>query len=54
MIYQDDVCVGVSTKEKLKHKIEKILKKLNETGMTINKDKYKVNYGKVSYLGYQI
>ena len=31
-----------------------ILKKLNKAGMTINKNKCKLNCDKISYLGYQI
>ena len=54
VIYQDDICVGASTKEELKYKVVQILKKLSEVGMTINEDKCELMCEKISYLGYQI
>ena len=54
MIYEDNIGVGVSTKEELKHEIEQILKNLTQVGMTINKEKCEINCNKVSYLEYQI
>ena len=45
--------MGAFTKEELKYKTEKNLKKLKERGMIINKDKYKLNCDNESYLGCQ-
>ena len=46
--------MGTSTQEELKYKTVRILNKLNEAKMSINKDKCELNCDKVSYLGYQI
>ena len=54
IIYQDDICLGASTREELKSKTEQVLQRLKQAGMTINRDKYKLDYKKISYLGYQI
>ena len=43
------IYIGASTKEEVKQRMKQILKKLNEVGMTINKDKFELNYDKVLY-----
>ena len=52
MIYQEDVCEGAYIKQQLKHKMEPILKKINEAVMIINNDKCGLNCDKYSSIGY--
>ena len=54
MIYQDDICLGARTKEELKSKTEQVLRTLKQAGMTLTRDKCKLDSEKISYLGYQI
>ena len=42
------------TKKELKSKTEQVLWKLKQAGMTINREKCKLDSKKISYLGYQI
>ena len=53
-IYQDDICLAARTREELKNKTEQVLRRLKHEGMIINRDKYKLDCEKISYLGYQI
>ena len=50
IMYQDDICLV----EELKSKTEQVLQRLKQAGMTIDGDKCKLDYEKISYLGYQI
>ena len=54
IIYQDDICLGVCTREELKSKTEQVLQRLKQADMTINRDKCKLDCEKILYLGYQI
>ena len=54
IIYQDDICLGAHTRKESKSKTEQVLQRLKQAGMTINRDKCKLDCKKLSYLGYQI
>ena len=54
IIYQDDICLGACTRKELKSKTEQIQQRLKQAGMTINRNKCKLDSEKISYLGYQI
>ena len=54
MIYHDDICLGACTREELKSKTEHVLQRLKQAGMTINRDKCKLDCEKISHSGYQI
>ena len=50
--YQDDICIGATNKNELKKKIDIILNRLRNIGMTIKKCMN--NSSKISFLGYTI
>ena len=52
--YQDYICLGARTREEFKSKTEQVLRRLKQAGMTINSDKCKLHWEKISYLGYRI
>ena len=54
IIYQDDICLKDRTREELKSKTEQVLRRLKQAGMTLDRDKYKSDCKKISFLGYQI
>ena len=43
IIYQDNICLEARTREELKSKVEQVLQRLKQAGMTINRDKWKLN-----------
>ena len=51
--YQDDICIGATNENELKNKIDIVLNRLRNTGMTINEKKC-INDSKISFLGYTI
>ena len=53
IIYQD-IFLGACTREELKSKTERVLRRLKQAGMTINRDKCKLECEKIFYQGYQI
>ena len=54
IIHQDNICLGSCTRKELKNKTEQVLQGLKQAGMTINREKCKLDSKKISYLGYQI
>ena len=48
LIYQDDICLAARTREELKSKTEQVLRRLKQAGMTINRDKCKLDCEKIS------
>ena len=54
VIYQDDILVGAVNMDELRRKTQRILKKLEDAGMSINKEKCKFNCESINYLGLQI
>ena len=54
LIYQDDICLVARISEELKSKIEHVLEILKQAGMTINREKCKLDREKISDLRYQI
>lgn len=50
IIYQDDICIGLTSREELKEKMDYVLNKLKKAGMTINKHKYVLECGIITYL----
>ena len=43
IIYQDDIYLGARTREELKSKTEQVIRRLKQSGMTINRDKCKLD-----------
>nr|XP_047142341.1 uncharacterized protein K02A2.6-like [Hydra vulgaris] len=54
IIFQDDICVGAKNAEELKSNLNKILSKLKESGMSINKRKSVNETKSLSFLGYEL
>ena len=54
IIFQDDICVGGKNAEELKFNLKKILNKLEESGMIINKTKSLMETKNLSFLGYEL
>ena len=52
--YREDICIGVINENELKRKIDIVLNKLRNAGMTINEKKNVNNSSKISFLGYTI
>ena len=52
--YQEDLCLRACNREELKSKTERVLRKLKQAGMTMNRDKCELDSEKISDLGYQI
>ena len=52
--YQDDICIGATNENELKKKIDIILNRLRNAGMSINENKCMNNCSKISFLGYSI
>ena len=44
IIYQDDICLAAHTREELKSKTEQVLQRLKQAGMTINRNKCKLDW----------
>ena len=54
IIYQDDICVGASSKELLKQKTKRVLKELKKARLSINPDKCEFNCETINFLSFKI
>ena len=52
--YQDDICIRAINENELKKKMDNVLNRLRNAGMTLNEKKSINNYSKISFLGYTI
>ena len=53
-VYQDDVVVHGGTMEEHDARLEAVLKRINESGIKLNKDKCKFRQGSIIFLGHVI
>lgn len=54
VIYQDDICIGAVSFLELEQKLQKVMLKLEELGMVINRDKCVFKANEITFLGHRI